>query len=100
MKAITFLLRLDEPLLVTQVQSGEENSAIGLLYVPGSALRGVFIERYRQQHAVADLAVDATARRLFLDGAVCYLNAYPWLEQTRLLPHPALLADREGWRRE
>jgi CRISPR-associated protein Csx10 len=88
MKAITYRIRLIEPVLVTQVQSGEENSAIGLPFVPGSALRGVFIDRYRRLYPAADLAADPTARRLFFDDAVCFLHAYPWLGNIRLVPTP------------
>lgn len=88
MKAITYRLRLIEPVLVTQVQSGEENSAIGLPFVPGSALRGVFIDRYRRLHPTVDIAADAEARRLFFTGASCFLHAYPWLNSTRLVPTP------------
>lgn len=88
MKALTYHLRLLEPVLVAQAESGEENSAIGLAFIPGSALRGVLIRRYLRDHPTDDLAVDDTARRLFFDGGVCFLNAYPWLESTRLLPKP------------
>ncbi len=88
MKAITYRIQLIEPVLVTQVQSGEENSAIGLPFVPGSALRGVFIDRYRRMHPGVDIAADEDARRLFFTGAVCFLHAYPWLKDTRLVPTP------------
>ncbi len=88
MKAITYRIQLIEPVLVTQVQSGEENSAIGLPFVPGSALRGVFIERYRRLNPTVDIAADAEARRLFFTGATCFLHAYPWLKSTRLVPTP------------
>ncbi len=88
MKAITYCIRLIEPVLVTQVQSGEENSAIGLPFVPGSALRGVFIDRYRRLYPTVDVAADPTARRLFFTGAVCFLHAYPWQDNTRLTPTP------------
>ena len=89
MKAITFRLRLLEPVLVSQAQSGEENSAIGLPFVPGSALRGALATRYLQSHPLADAAKDADFRRFFLGGTVCYLNAYLWREDTRLLPKPS-----------
>lgn len=88
MRTIIYRIRLLEPVLVTQVQSGEENSAIGLSFVPGSALRGAFVDRYRRQFSVSDLAVDPTARRLFFTGSVCFLHAYPWQEETRLVPTP------------
>ncbi len=89
MNALTYRLRLLEPLLVSQAQSGEENSSIGLLYAPGSALRGALIARYLRKYPTADLAGDARARRLFFDGAVCFLNAYPWRDGRRMLPTPA-----------
>ncbi|MBU2611009.1 MAG: hypothetical protein KJ606_08725 [Chloroflexi bacterium] len=88
MKALTYHLRLLEPVLVAQAESGEENSAISLPFIPGSALRGALIARYLRDHYTDDLAGDDTARRLFFDGSVCYLNAYPWIEHYRLLPKP------------
>jgi len=96
MKTITYRIRLLEPVLVTQVQSGEENSAIGLPFVPGSALRGAFVDRYRRLFSTADLAADPGARRLFFTGDVCYLHAYPWQEDTRLVPTPlSWLAEKD-----
>lgn len=96
MKTITYRIRLLEPVLVTQVQSGEENSAIGLPFVPGSALRGAFVDRYRRLFSTADLAADPDARRLFFTGDVCYLHAYPWQEEMRLVPTPlSWLAEKD-----
>jgi CRISPR-associated protein Csx10 len=88
MNAITYRLRLLEPVLVSQAHSGEENSAVGLPFVPGSALRGALADRYLHRHPTADPAVAPQFRRLFLDGAVCCLNAYPWRERRRTLPTP------------
>lgn len=88
MKALTFCIRLLEPVLVSQAQSGEENSAVGLSFIPGSTLRGALVRRYLHHHPSADLASDPQGRRLFFDGAVCYLNAYPWREGRRMLPRP------------
>jgi CRISPR-associated protein Csx10 len=88
MNALTFRLRLLEPVLVSQAEGGEENSAVGLSFIPGSALRGVLVNRYLSAHPTSDLAGDEQARRLFLDGTVCFLNAYPWRENSRLLPRP------------
>ncbi len=90
MKAIPYCLELLEPVLVSQAESGEENSAVGLPFIPGSALRGAVIARYLVQHSTDDLAADPRARQWFLDGTVCYLNAYPWYgaEKARMLPTP------------
>jgi CRISPR-associated protein Csx10 len=88
MKALTYRLRLLEPVLVAQAEGGEENSAVGLPFIPGSAVRGALVARYLARNAIANLATDGKARRLFLDGAICFLNAYPWLEDSRLLPRP------------
>ena len=86
MKAITYRLRLLEPVLVSQAESGEENSAIGLPFIPGSAMRGALASRYLQVSPSSDPAMDTTFRGLFLDGSVCFLNAYPWREGARSLP--------------
>jgi len=90
MKAIPYRLHLLEPALVSQAESGEENSAVGLPFVPGSAVRGALVARYLEQHPTADLAAEPQARQWFLDGSICYLNAYPWYEteKARMLPTP------------
>lgn len=76
MNALTFQIRTLEPLLVTQLEAGEENSATSFNFIPGSVLRGAVINLYLQQHPVNDAAQDPTCRRLFFDGGVRYLNAY------------------------
>lgn len=88
MKALTYQLRLLEPVLVSQAETGEENSAIGLPFVPGSAVRGALAARYTQAHPQGDLAEDPATRALFLDGIVTFLNAYPAPDGRRLLPTP------------
>ncbi len=90
MKAIPYRLHLLEPVLVSQAESGEENSAVGFSFIPGSAIRGALVGRYLDQHPTDDLAADPRARQWFLDGVVCYLNAYPWYKagKVRLLPIP------------
>lgn len=89
MKAVTFLFELLEPVLATQVQSGEPNSALAYQFIPGSMIRGALFGQYASNKTV-DIEKDETARRLFLDGTVCYLNAYlahP-ANQSRALPKP------------
>lgn len=88
MKALTFCLHLLDPVLASRTETGEENSAIGLNFIPGSALRGVFVDLYRRKYPAADLSTNDRARRLFFDHGVCFLNAYPWVADNRLLPKP------------
>ena len=92
MKAITFLISLDEPLLATQAQSGEANSAVSYPFIPGSMVRGALIKEYLGKNNLASLDnSDNTTRQLFFDGTVCYLNAYlahPSDNSLRLLPRP------------
>ena len=88
MKALTYQLRLLEPVLVSQAETGEENSAIGLPFVPGSALRGAVVTYYLKQYKIGDLAANQATRALFLDGTVCFLNAYPCVQGRRFLPRP------------
>ncbi len=89
MKALLYRLHLLEPVLVSQAGAGEENSAVGFAYIPGSALRGALASKWLAKHPGVDLAADPTARAWFLDGTVCYLNAYPALDGQRSLPVPA-----------
>ncbi len=89
MKAIVFRLHLVEPALIAQAGAGEENSAVTLPYIPGSVLRGALASRWLAAHPGVDLAADPRGRSWFLDGTVCYLNAYPEIEEERSLPIPA-----------
>ncbi|MCA9952116.1 MAG: hypothetical protein KDE48_20840 [Anaerolineales bacterium] len=77
MKAIRLDIYLDESLLMTGVANNEENSAISMGYIPGSALRGACIANYLKQHPDTDLGHDATARSLFFDDNLFFLNGYP-----------------------
>ncbi|MCX7682281.1 MAG: hypothetical protein N2508_10040, partial [Anaerolineae bacterium] len=92
MKALTYELYLLEPLLATRLGGGDPNSAVGFDYIPGSMIRGLVVSRYAQQNPTD--AVDDDFRRLFLDGRVRFLNAYPQAYGQRTLPVPL------SWRRE
>lgn len=88
MNAITFLVELHEPLLATQIQNGEANSSVSYPFIPGSMIRGAVIGRYLTKHALRDADMDEHFSRLFLNGQVRYLNAYPYANQFRALPKP------------
>ena len=88
MKALRYRLRLVQPLLVAQIHAGEENSAVGMSYIPGSTLRGAIVGHYVREENPDDLAFANTERALFLDGTVAFLNAYPYGNGTRMLPRP------------
>jgi CRISPR-associated protein Csx10 len=90
MKALTYRLHLVEPVLATQPHAGEANSATSYPYIPGSMIRGALIAAYLEDNPTDDLAAVPEARRLFFDGPVCYLHAYPFNvdKRTRLLPTP------------
>jgi len=89
MKALTFRLRLLQPVLATQVGAGEENSSTAQQYIPGSALRGAVIREYLHQHPQEDIAESEDGRKLFFGGKVCYLNAYlADASGKRMLPTP------------
>lgn len=98
MKALIFQIRTLQPLLITRPGAGEENSAISYDYIPGSVLRGLLISRYMQKNSLADAAGDPICRRLFFDGSIVYLNAYPTHRLGgRTLPKPfSWMADKEG----
>ncbi len=91
MKAVTFFIQLHEPVLAGQAQNGEANSARAYSFIPGSMMRGALFGRYvARKGKPVDIEQDEIARQLFLDGTVCYLNAYPAYSanQTRALPKP------------
>ena len=96
MIALTFMLELKEPLLMTAIE-GDPNSAVSLPYVPGSALRGALVGRYLADTDGDDLAADAEARKLFFDAQTRYLNAYPVDSMgRRTLPTPNAWKKRKG----
>src|SRR4030067_2925008 len=75
MKALTLKIQLIEPVLVNQLGGGDPNSAIGFNFIPGSAIRGAIIGKYlKGKHIDAN---DSEFQRLFLNGSVRFLNAYP-----------------------
>ncbi len=87
MKALTFKIHLIEPVLVNQLGGGDPNSAIGFEFIPGSSFRGAIIGKYLKGKQVD--ANDEDFQRLFLNGAVRFLNAYPLTKTNkRALPTP------------
>ncbi|MBO0348512.1 RAMP superfamily protein [Phormidium pseudopriestleyi FRX01] len=90
MKAITFILETQQPVLATSFQ-GDPNSDVSYSYLPGSMIRGALIGRYLQRHRLqnTDILTDETVRRLFFDGSTRYLNGYLYSHnQQRTLPLP------------
>jgi CRISPR-associated protein Csx10 len=91
MKALTYTLELVEPLLIADPVSGDENSATGLNYIPGSVIRGALAHVFTNGRRV-DLS-DPQFKRLFF-GDVIFLNAYLLIAGQRSLPVP------RSWQRE
>ena len=92
MNGLTFEIELLEPLLIGQFRAGDENSETSFNYIPGSSLRGMFIQRFTHTGEQIIHEPDALGYRLFFDGAVCYLNAYPTNPKgVRTLPTPRSL---------
>ena len=92
MKAITFLLHTEQPLLATSFQ-GDPNSDVSYPYIPGSMIRGALIGRYLKQNQIqdSDIVADENIRRLFFNNKTRYLNAYLLTQeqkQPRSLPVP------------
>ncbi len=83
MHGFTYTLTLQEPVLANSL-GGEPNSANSLFYIPGGLLRGAAIHAYAGKKD----ADDDTFRRLFLDGSVRFLSAYPISKNERSLPTP------------
>lgn len=90
MKAITFTLETQQPILATSFQ-GDPNSDVSYSYIPGSMIRGAVIRRYMQQKELSKLSLaDDEVKRLFFDAnSTRYLNAYLLSqEKKRTLPLP------------
>ncbi|SKB11347.1 conserved hypothetical protein [Planktothrix sp. PCC 11201] len=107
MKAVTFLLHTQQPILATSLQ-GDPNSDVSHPYIPGSMIRGMLISRYLRQYppTQADILDNDDVKRLFFDGKNCYLNAYfcdfdkakplDSENQKRTLPTPLSLYKEKG----
>lgn len=99
MIVVPFRVTLLEPLLATRI-AGDPNSALSYPYVPGSMVRGAVVNAYLRDRRLSSLdAGDDEARRLFFDGRIRYLNAYPIdAEGHRALPTPRSLFNVKGER--
>jgi CRISPR-associated protein Csx10 len=78
-------VELLEPLLIANPISGDENSAEGLEFIPGSVVRGALAQAYTDGKR-GDIG-DPDFARLFF-GDICFLNAYLKFENARSLPTP------------
>lgn len=98
MKAITYRIFLEQPLLATQIL-GDPNSSVSFTYIAGSQMRGMLIHRYREAHnlAEAQVAHNPDCRRLFFNGSTRFLHAYPLADGAlRTLPTPRALLKRKN----
>jgi len=91
MKTLLYKLTFDAP-AVFRSRDPDPNLERSLSYVPGSAIRGACIERWSGTKDAAD----PDFRRLFFDGAVRFLHAYPASATERSLPAPRSLYADEG----
>lgn len=91
MKALCFQVRTLQPVLVTRLGAGEENSSQSYNYIPGSVLRGAAIDLFSKHYPGVRVNRDPLGERLFFSG--CYfLNAYPSANgNSRFLPKPLSL---------
>ena len=98
MKALRYRIELEERVLAAG-RGGDPNTVVTRPYLPGSLLRGAFIEAFLSEADEADsgedvdLAADPDTRPLFFDGSVRYLNGYlvdegPHASDRRMLPTP------------
>lgn len=99
MKALTFNIKLLEPLLATGLE-GDPNAGVSMKYIAGSVLRGAIIGLYLRKNKKRELQLDDAERNLFFDGAVHYLNSYPLIktsdEESRSFPMPSAWQRKKG----
>ncbi|MEM7539144.1 MAG: RAMP superfamily CRISPR-associated protein [Chloroflexota bacterium] len=91
MIALTYTIRLLEPLLATSAQ-GDPNSRVSYDYIPGSMIRGLIAKCCNTHGSVDQVFMEWTRPYLF-DGSVRFLNAYLAydendVENERCLPVP------------
>ncbi|MCL4544241.1 MAG: hypothetical protein M1118_06545 [Chloroflexi bacterium] len=90
---LPYRLRLDAPALVSGV-TGDPNTVSGERYVPGASIWGACATEWISRKGLGTQAhANAGFARLFLQGALQFLNAYPQLEgdAERSLPLPLSL---------
>lgn len=80
-------IELERPVVLSDRASGNWITTT-LAYLPGSALLGACAARWLAANRCDDPSLDNRFRRLFLDGTVRWLNAYPLDDQARVLPAP------------
>lgn len=92
MKALRYRIELKGRVLAAG-RGGDPNTVVTRPYLPGSLLRGAFIEAFPNGTDDVSLAADSDTRPLFFDGSVRYLNGYLVDEgqnasDRRMLPTP------------
>jgi CRISPR-associated protein Csx10 len=86
MPYLTFHITLEEPAMFAALE-GEPNSSVSYDFIPGSAIRGLFISAYMRANGAFD-ATDNKPQQLFFSDDILYLNAYPLIDGQRSLPVP------------
>jgi CRISPR-associated protein Csx10 len=84
---VEFDVELKRPLVLPDRAAGDWVTTT-LSYLPGSALLGACATRLLASTRCDDASIDERFRRLFLDGSVRWLNAYPLDGEVRALPAP------------
>lgn len=85
MKTLRYRITLLEPGLLTSLD-GDPNGAVTFSFLPGSQLRGALLHKFRAGKELDP--TDATAKRLFFDGATRFTNGYPLVKGQRAQPTP------------
>lgn len=86
-KFLPVKLKLNSPLLLTS-HSGDPNSANTLSFIPGNSIRGAFAAKITQTSAINQDEKDNLLKEFILSDDVCFLNAYPAIENNRTVPFP------------
>jgi CRISPR-associated protein Csx10 len=99
MNALLIELTLNSPVLLSKVQAGDANTAKTLAHIPGSAIRGMLINRHLKGK-LGTLQTGDDFYELFFSGKLRFLNAYPChgerREPARGLPIPlSLKSDKD-----
>jgi CRISPR-associated protein Csx10 len=94
-RVLTYRLKLNTP-VVLATTGGDPSTVETRPYVSGGSILGAVASRWLARRC-ADPSLDTEFRRLFLDGSVRWLNAYPeGTDGGRLLLRPQSLVRRKG----
>lgn len=84
---LTYRITLRKPTIFTSPQS-DASTVTTLNYIPGNVLLGYFATQFIVENQLEEPQENSDFKKIFLEGDVVFSNAYPIIEDSRLIPLP------------